>query len=147
VIGRRKAVEETLKDSGIEIVKKLSADWTEAEAERVVSSWLKLRGTSSGSIDLVGAQNDSIAMGARKAILAHRPEWAKVPFTGVDGLKEEGALLVKQGVLAATIAKPPNAGKGVELAARALRGEPMPPSATLPVLSIPTIEELIRKYR
>src|SRR5271169_2254325 len=45
----------------------LKAEWTEKSAGRAVRSWLQLATSRSSSIKLVGAQDDSMAMGARKA--------------------------------------------------------------------------------
>src|SRR5208282_5371132 len=45
----------------------LKARWTEESAGRAVQSWLKLAIAQGASIDLVGAQDDTMAMGARKA--------------------------------------------------------------------------------
>ena len=45
----------------------LKARWTEESAGRAVRSWMKLATSQSASINLVAAQDDSMAMGARKA--------------------------------------------------------------------------------
>ncbi|MGB9508845.1 MAG: hypothetical protein WBU20_06930, partial [Candidatus Acidiferrum sp.] len=45
----------------------LKAEWTEKSAGRSVRSWLQLATSQSSPIKLVGAQDDSMAMGARKA--------------------------------------------------------------------------------
>src|ERR1700733_12678954 len=49
------------------LVKTMRASWTEESAYRAVSSWLRLRTSQETHIDLVGAQDDSMAAGARKA--------------------------------------------------------------------------------
>src|SRR5580704_11035736 len=71
-------------------VKTLRANWTEESAYRAVSSWLRLRTSQETRIDLVGAQDDSMAAGARKAFAeiaeGERARWLKIPFTGCDGL-------------------------------------------------------------
>src|SRR5580700_11208097 len=48
-------------------VKTMRANWTEDSAYRTVSSWLRLSTSQESHVDLVGAQDDSMAMGARKA--------------------------------------------------------------------------------
>src|SRR6266567_963532 len=48
-------------------IKSMRANWTEESAYRTVSSWLRLSTSQESRIDLVGAQDDSMAMGARKA--------------------------------------------------------------------------------
>ena len=128
--------------SRIELKVALNGDWTAGSAEAAVTSWLRLRTTASTVIDLVGAQNDSMAAGARKAILEHRPEWAGLPFTGCDGVPEGGRRMVDARQLAATIVKPTTTGPAIELVARALRGQPIPPELVLQPQSYPPLPEL-----
>src|SRR5215475_9404669 len=45
----------------------LRGKWTEESAKRVICSWLNLATSQKSVIDLVGAQDDSMAMGARRA--------------------------------------------------------------------------------
>jgi ribose transport system substrate-binding protein len=71
------------KPSNIQVAM-LKARWTEESAARAVRSWLKLATSQSASIDLVGAQDDSMAMGARKAFQemtneAERSRWLSLP--------------------------------------------------------------------
>ena len=108
--------------------KVLNGEWTEASAEKAVVAWLRLKTSESFRPDLVGCQNDEMALGARKALTAQRKEWGRLPFTGCDGLPEGGQRLVNMKQLAATIIVPSNAGPAVELVARHARtGEPVPP--------------------
>src|SRR6266542_5394858 len=48
-------------------VKVMKGNWTEANACKLVSSWLKLSTSQQAGIDIIAAQNDAMAMGARKA--------------------------------------------------------------------------------
>src|SRR5215470_16397828 len=48
-------------------VKTIKANWTESGAYKAVSSWLKLSTSLQTPIDVVAAQDDSMAIGARKA--------------------------------------------------------------------------------
>lgn len=48
--------------------KVMRANWTEESSYRAVSSWLRLRTSHEMHIELVGAQDDSMAMGARKSV-------------------------------------------------------------------------------
>src|SRR6266705_3110960 len=78
----------------------LRAQWTEESAQRAVRSWLKLSTSQRAAIDLIGAQDDSMAVGARKAFeeLANESErerWLKLPFTGCDGLPKTGQSWVR----------------------------------------------------
>jgi ABC-type sugar transport system substrate-binding protein len=140
-IFRRRMAEQELKGTGVSIVHTVSGDWTAARAEWAVSSWLGVDGSREVRFDMVGAQNDEMAMGARAALATHRPEWSG-PITGCDGLVNLGQRYVREGQLAATVVKATTAGPGVELVARSLRGEPIPPQLVLPPESFPPLAEL-----
>ncbi|MFI5007447.1 MAG: substrate-binding domain-containing protein [Solirubrobacterales bacterium] len=139
---RMKGMAGEIAGAGIDI-KAVAAEWTEASAERAVSTWLQLKTSKLFRPDLVGCQNDSLALGARKALLAYRPEWAQIPFTGCDGLPESGQRLVKAGELAATIVVDSCAGPAVELLDGSLKsGQPPPSTLVIPPRSFPPVEEL-----
>ena len=96
-------------------IKLMKAQWTEASAHRTVSSWLRLSTSQQTHLDLIAAQDDSMAVGARKAFqeelnLAARERWLKLPYIGCDGLPNSGQTWVRRGLLTATILVPPNAG-------------------------------------
>src|SRR6266478_1427203 len=72
-------------------IKLMKAQWTEASAHRTVSSWLRLSTSQQTHLDLIAAQDDSMALGARKAFeeelnLQARERWLKLPYIGCDGL-------------------------------------------------------------
>lgn len=139
---RMKGMAGEIAGAGIDI-KAVAAEWTEASAERAVSTWLQLKTSKLFRPDLVGCQNDSLALGARKALLAYRPEWAQIPFTGCDGLPESGQRLVKAGELAATIVVDSCAGPAVELLDGSIKsGQPPPSTLVIPPRSFPPVEEL-----
>jgi ribose transport system substrate-binding protein len=128
-------------------VKTLRANWTEESAYRTVSSWLRLSTSQRCSIDLVGAQDDSMAAGARKAFAeivgGERERWLRVPFTGCDGLPKTGQSWVRSGVLAATIYIRPNADLALEMLAEAIRTGSKPPERKLIFPdSVPALSEL-----
>jgi ABC-type sugar transport system substrate-binding protein len=128
-------------------VKTLRANWTEQSAYRAISSWLRLRTSQETRIDLVGAQDDSMAAGARKAFAeiaeGDRQRWLKIPFTGCDGLPKTGQAWVRSGVLAATVYIRPNADLALEMLTEAIRSGSKPPESKLIAPeSMPTIEEL-----
>src|SRR5260370_1696425 len=98
----------------------LRAQLTAESAHRADRSWLKLSTSQRAAIDLIGAQNDSMALGARKAFeeLANESErerWLKLPFTGCDGLPKTGQAWVRTGLLAATVFAPPSAGQAIQM--------------------------------
>ena len=128
-------------------VKTMRANWTEDSAYRTVSSWLRLRTSQETIIDLVGAQDDSMAAGARKAFaeiaVGERERWLKIPFTGCDGLPKTGQSWVRSGLLAATIFIRPNTDLALEMLTEAIRTGSQPVQGKLLAPeSVPTIEEL-----
>ena len=110
--------------------KTLRANWTEESAYRAVSSWLRLRTSQEMRIDLVGAQDDSMAAGARKAFSeiaeGERGRWLQIPITGCDGLPKTGQSWVRSGLLAATIYIRPNADLALEMLTEAIRSGSRP---------------------
>jgi ribose transport system substrate-binding protein len=142
---RFEGMQREIQGSGIEVGHVLNGDWTEPSAETTVAGWLRLKTTESVHIDLVGAQNDSMAAGARKAIASFRKEWTLLPFTGCDGLPDGGQRMVNTQQLAATIVKPTTAGPAVDLIARTLKGHTAPSHLVLPPRSFPPIAELAPK--
>ncbi len=130
-------------------VKSMRANWTEESAYRTVTSWLRLRTSQETHIDLVGAQDDSMAMGARKAFSEiqgpERERWMKIPFTGCDGMPTTGQAWVRSGVLAATIYIRPNADLALEMLTEAVRAGAVPPERKLTTAeSMPALAELAK---
>jgi ribose transport system substrate-binding protein len=129
-------------------IRTLKAHWTEASALKAVSSWLRLSTSREARIDLIAAQDDSMAMGARKAFQEHssdgeREKWLHLPFTGCDGLPRTGQAWVRNGFLAATVVVPPNGGLAIQMLVQALRGGAKPSDCKLTVpTSFPSIEAL-----
>ncbi|HME11431.1 MAG TPA: substrate-binding domain-containing protein [Candidatus Acidoferrum sp.] len=125
----------------------LKGQWTEESSQKAVRSWLKLSTSQRAAIDLVAAQDDSMAMGARKAFqelpASDRERWLRLPFLGCDGLPKTGQAWVQSGQLAATIFIPPNAGQAIEMLADALlHKKPLPETAITAAESIPALPEL-----
>ncbi len=126
----------------------LRGQWTEESAHRAVRSWLKLSTSQKAAVDLIEAQNDSMALGARKAFEeltneSERERWLKLPYTGCDGLPKTGESWVRTGLLAATVFVPPNAGQAVEMLFEAIQNGKKAPERALTVpVSIPPLKEL-----
>lgn len=120
--------------------------WTAESGAQALQIRLGLRGAKLP--DLVGSQNDDMAIGARRAVEAlppgpQRDQWLSIPYTGVDGLPATGQAWVQQHLLAATIITPPLAGLAVELLARAvLGGHPIPERTIVQPVSYPPVAEL-----
>jgi ribose transport system substrate-binding protein len=126
----------------------LKGQWTEESAQRSVRSWLKLSTSQKAPIDLIAAQDDSMAVGARKAFQelaaeSERDRWLSLPFLGCDGLPKTGQSWVRSGLLTATIFIPPNAGQAISMLVDALQcGKFLPERAVTSASSVPPIEAL-----
>ena len=131
-------------------VKLMKAQWTEASAHRTVSSWLRLSTSQQTHLDLIAAQDDSMALGARKAFqeelnLPARERWLKLPYIGCDGLPNSGQAWVRSGLLTATIFVPPNAGTALEMLADAIQhGTVLAERSLIAPVSIPALDELAK---
>ncbi|HKV81802.1 MAG TPA: sugar ABC transporter substrate-binding protein [Candidatus Sulfotelmatobacter sp.] len=128
-------------------VKTLRANWTEESSYKAVTSWLRLQTSQHSRIDLVGAQDDSMAMGARKAFgeiaESDRARWMKIPITGCDGMPKTGQAWVRNGSLAATIYIRPNTDLAIEMLVEAFKsGTMMPDRKVTEPESIPSLAEL-----
>jgi ribose transport system substrate-binding protein len=131
-------------------VKNMRANWTEESAYRAVSSWLRLSTSKGMQIDLVGAQDDSMATGARKAFgeiaESERQRWLQIPLTGCDGMPKTGQAWVRTGLLTATIYIRPNADLAIEMLTTAFRNRTkLPERELISPESIPSLEELSRR--
>jgi ribose transport system substrate-binding protein len=129
----------------------LKGQWTEESSTRAVRSWLKLTTSKKAIVDLVAAQDDSMAIGARKAFQEisneiERERWLATPFIGIDGLPKTGQAWVRSGLLRATIFSPPNTGQAIDMLVDALQnGKPLPERAITQAVSIPELDALHSK--
>ncbi|MGC1660306.1 MAG: sugar ABC transporter substrate-binding protein, partial [Candidatus Acidiferrales bacterium] len=126
----------------------LKAKWTEESGFRAVTAWMQLTTSQKAAIDIVAAQNDDMALGARRAFQelrdeAVREKFLRLPFTGCDGLPKTGQLSVRRGLMAATVAIPACTMFALETLITAMQGgKPAPEiSFTVPT-PYPPIEEL-----
>ena len=129
----------------------LKANWTSDSAARAVSSWLSLSTSRNARIDLVAAQDDAMALGARESFKRvaddrERARWLSLPLTGCDGQPATGQVWVREKLLTATIYLSPLTGLAMEILADAIRNRTQPPehSSTTPV-SIPPLDRLVRR--
>jgi ribose transport system substrate-binding protein len=127
----------------------VKAQWTEASAHKTVASWLSLSTSRQAQIEAVCAQDDSMAMGARKAFEECRDQlgdWQKMPFLGCDGLPKTGQEWLRRNLLSATIFIPPNADLAVEMMAKSMASGTLPAERTFTTAkSLPAIEALQQK--
>ena len=120
----------TTKPANIE-VRMLRGVWTEKSAHQAVSMWLKLSIAKEMDLGVVAAQNDSMALGARRAFHevisdSVQKRLRTLPFIGCDGLPSSGQAAVRSGLLAATVVIPPNAGRAIEVLVSALQSGSQP---------------------
>ena len=129
-------------------VKVVRGQWTEESAHRAISSWLRLSTSQESLVDVVAAQDDSMAVGAKKAFQevadrTQRDRWLNLPFLGCDGVPATGQTWVRNGLLSATIIIPANTDLALEMLTKAVRSASMPPERTLTTaVSFPAIEAL-----
>jgi ribose transport system substrate-binding protein len=127
----------------------LKAHWTEASAYKAVSSWLRLSTSRQANIEAVCAQDDSMAIGARKAFEEYpelREQLQKMPFLGCDGLPNTGQEWVRRNLLVATIFIPPNADLAMEMMMKSMSAGAPPAERTFTVAkSIPALDVLAKK--
>jgi ABC-type sugar transport system substrate-binding protein len=134
-------------------VRMVRAQWTEGSAHQAVSAWLRLSTSRALQMDGIIAQDDSMAMGARKAFqeitdVQQRDRWLSLPFTGCDGMPKTGQVWVRNGLLAATVIVPANAGLALEMLVKSLQMGTTPPERTFTdVRSYPAIDDLAAAQR
>jgi ribose transport system substrate-binding protein len=129
-------------------VKNIKAQWTEASAYKAITNWLQLSTSQHARIDVIAAQNDAMAAGAKKAFQESgskdfQNHWRGLRFLGVDGVPKTGQAWVREGLLTATIVTPPLAGRAIEMLMEALRRGKFPPEVTfIEPRSYPPVEAL-----
>lgn len=129
-------------------VKVLRGDWTEKSGHHAVKAWLSLSTSRTANIRAISAQNDAMAIGARKAFEEvsdpqARRDWLSLPFLGCDGVEKAGREWVRRGLLRATVVTPPPMGTAVELLVNALRSGIQPPECTVTrSSSLPSLDVL-----
>ncbi len=116
---------ESAKPANIDL-RLLKGTWTEISGYQAVSSFLRLSTSREAMISAVAAQNDAMALGARRAFQelmtgADKERYSRIPFLGCDGLRNFGQAAVKKRELAATVVIPASAGEAVEALVDALR--------------------------
>lgn len=129
-------------------VKKLKGDWTQKSGYNAIRSWLSLSTSRELHIGIVAAQNDDMAIGARRAFeevsdLRERDSWLTRPIIGCDGIPKSGQKWVREGTLSATVVSPALAGEAVNLLAHALMTGTQPSERTvIAPSSFPALNQL-----
>lgn len=128
-------------------VNQVDGRWSAQEAERALSEWLFLGGERASAIDLVVCQNDTMVIGARRAMTMHatklgRPELASVPYIGCDGLEEEGQIMLRDGRLTATVVLPATTPAALDILHRYWSSNVNADTVMLGVESAPPLDRL-----
>lgn len=150
---RLAGMREAIQGSKIDVVSVLDGNWTAADTERMLNNWLRMVMSGKSQIDLIGCQNDTMAMGAGKALQAiaeylRRPELARTPITGCDGVPNYGYKLVSEGQLAATVIIPSTGAPAINLLIRSHnQGDRLPEEVLLQPISYPTEDSLALRSR
>jgi ABC-type sugar transport system substrate-binding protein len=126
----------------------IEAGWTLEDGREAVATWLRLTLRVHRKLELIGCQNDALALGALEALDTvatelGRPEIRTIPVTGCDGSPEQGQSLVRKGALRATVVLPRATGPALQIVDCVLRtGTLPPPIVLLSPVSFPTETEL-----
>jgi ABC-type sugar transport system substrate-binding protein len=117
-------------------------DWSDSIAEKAARQWFQIMRHTNVRLQLIVSQNDSMAVGAQRALKAmaaelKRPELQQVAAVGVDGHPAVGRKLVDENVLLATIIQASSGGPAIQWAAKVLDGERPAPDVVLPLTPYP----------
>jgi ABC-type sugar transport system substrate-binding protein len=124
--------QESLQGSAIELFT-VNSDWTSEGGAQAMREWMRIFRRRELPKFIVGAHNDEMAMGARKALESaaqSRPDLsaAAIRCCGCDGSPKYGQRLVTEGRLTSTVIMPPCAGRAVDEIAVMLGGGLQPPA-------------------
>ena len=129
----------------------VNSDWTTEGGASAMNEWLRIFGHRKLPTFGVAAQNDAMAVGAKKALadwIRARPDSdpGAVPVVGCDGAPSYGQHLVRQKELSATVIMPPTAGRAVDAIAAMLTAHGSLPDAeiVLAPTSFPDLKLLAR---
>lgn len=129
-------------------VKKLKGDWTQQSGYNAIKSWLSLTTSRELHIGIIAAQNDDMAIGARRAFedvgdLRERDQWLTRPIIGCDGIPKSGQKWVREGKLSATVVSPPLCGEAMQILASAWKSGKQPDERTvITPSSFPALNQL-----
>lgn len=136
---------QSIKPTGVS-VQIMRGNFTEASGYDAIRAWLRLSTSRNADVRVVGAQNDSMAAGARRAFLEDSPtHWGHLVYTGCD-CSPVGQEMIRSGALAASIVLPTTAGLALEMLVQALQTGTSPSMNTILMpSSYPAIEKLGQK--
>ncbi len=114
------------------LLRTFDGDWSSEAGRRAICEWVGALPTSEVQTLVVGAQNDSMAVGARKALTDEVSRYkhlkvGRLHVTGCDGASSFGQRLVAEGMISATVLVPSVSGRALDEIASVLHGGPPPP--------------------
>jgi ABC-type sugar transport system substrate-binding protein len=145
---RYAGMQSVIDGSNIRITGVADGHWSEEHTKNVMARRLAVQARGKEHIDLIGCQNDAMAIGTKKALESvakclDQPELSRIPVTGVDGLITVGQRFVDNGQLAATIIYPSSGKPAIDLLTRRWSfGDLDVADYALPVTSYPNEEIL-----
>jgi ABC-type sugar transport system substrate-binding protein len=97
----------------VKVYRTEAAQWAEANGGEAFMNWYASFRVSSETVNVVAAQSDELAVGAREAARtvanpAHRTMFGEAKYLGIDGCPRYGRRMVDSGVLTATVVMPSN---------------------------------------
>jgi ABC-type sugar transport system substrate-binding protein len=130
--------------------KTLKIQWTEENAYKSVTSWLRLQTVRAEQTHLISSQNIDFILAARRAFQdcttgAERAKWLSLPYTAA-GVPRQIKPLVDNGTLAAAIITSVTMDVALEMLAKGIQNGLQPAEHIfLPASSYPLLEALSRK--
>jgi ribose transport system substrate-binding protein len=142
VKARRHGLEEGLRGTQITIGRTLAGDWKDESAERAMTTFLDGPSGQRFIPSLVCAQNDEMAVGARRIAVARHPDWGRLPYLGCDGIPGGGQKYLEEGLLTATVVKPITTEVAVVQAVRGMLRGARPRDIALAPESMPALDAI-----
>jgi len=126
---RRRGFEAAVREAGLQIAGSQSAEWDTEKANQAAAALLAANPDAAGIL----CANDKMALGAIAAVKA-RGRVGEIVIVGYDNI-DLAREAMKRGEMEATIEQNPAlmGALGVEAACKALKGEPLPEVAPVPV--------------
>jgi ABC-type sugar transport system substrate-binding protein len=128
----------------------LRSAWSEDDACRSVSAWLRLATSRAEKFDLIAGQTHELVLGARTAFegiddYEQQQRWLALPFIGV-GIARQVEPLVNKRILAAAVVTSLTMELALQILADAFKTKVQPPECTrVNASSYPLLEKL-RRY-
>jgi ABC-type sugar transport system substrate-binding protein len=146
-IQRREGMEATKpKNARITMVR---SAWSQEDACRAVSAWLRLATSRAEKFDLIAGQTHELVLGARNAFEGlvnsdQQRKWLSLPCVGV-GIARQVQPLVSKGILTAAVVTSLTMEVALHILADAFRTKVQPPECALvEASSYPSLEDLHR---